>query len=225
MIKKPLNSNVFETAKSITNNAKSLSSLSFLRSTLPLLLSLMSLLVVTGCGFKLRGQLSGDLQNKQIVVDAENYYHPLAVELRRRLQILGAGVKKPGSISEHRPEQSGPEAQSSESPANKTLYVFLSDPLEQTQTLSVDIDGRPLEYELSLQVNAKISMLGNSSTGSTGQIENLEEPVSMRVRRVLVYDKEQLLAKSRERQQILEEMNRALIEQVAERLRIFASRN
>jgi len=168
-------------------------------------LSLLLLLGLSGCGFKLRGQVTGDLQNKSVIVDGVNYYHPLATELRRRLQILGAEVVKlpKENLKDFHPE--------------KSLYIYLNDPVQQQRTLSVDVDGRPLEYELSLQLDARIF--------TYGQDPSTIEPELMRVRRVLVYDKEQLLAKSREKQQMTVEMTRALIDQISERLRIYASAN
>ncbi len=162
------------------------------------------LLSLSGCGFKLRGQISGDLKAKQVIVDAVNYYHPVATELRRRLQILGAELKKL------------PDSESAITLKNdKVLYVYLNEPQQTRRTLSVDIDGRPLEYELALEVDARITTLGQDLSSI--------QPVTIRVRRVLVYDKDQVLAKSREREQIVVEMTQSLIDQISERLRIYAS--
>ena len=166
-----------------------------------LLLITSTLLLLSSCGFKFRGQVTSDLKSVQINLIADDSFGLLTVELKRQLQSLGANLnvtKVKGDF--------------------KIVTVYLGAPKETRNTLSVDKNGRPVEYEFVMDVPINIQPYHETE-------EKISVPDQLHIRRVLVYDNNLLLAKSSERDQVRAEMRRVLVSQIIERIRAYASKN
>jgi len=161
--------------------------------------TMLLVLGLSGCGFRLRGELTGTLEGRKFIVSASDYYSPITVALRRQLNTLGADVLQGSSLLTSKNEQ--------------VTRVTLSKLDEERTTLSVDTNGRPLEYRLQLLVDISIHWPGVSD----------DEKDRVSVRRVLLYDNTQLLAKEREQKEVRHDLQRELIARIVERLRIHAS--
>ena len=160
----------------------------------------MLIVVLSSCGFKPRNKAIQDLNAVVVSIDAQQQFHPLVLRLKRRLQSLGARLETPINGS-------------------AAVLVLISLPVENQKTLSVDETGRPLEYELHIQISVVVAS-NKFQTESTIQIPlDKMKPSTIFARRVQVYDNNQLLAKSREREQVRNALYDVLIEQLIERIR------
>ncbi len=170
-------------------------------------ISLLLILIcsVTACGFKLRGQSNASLDGGTVFIVTEDNFHPVVVDLNRQLLRLGVISQLTTKTFLEK---------NTETDSSATLISFAK-PKEQRKILSVDDTGRALEYELSIEIDVLIETLAAFSSKKGAE----EAPSTMLVRRVLVYDNNQLLAKSREREKVREEMYRVLVGQLIERLR------
>ena len=157
-------------------------------------------MVLTSCGFKPRGKSNQDLSGVIVNIDAQQQFHPLVLRLKRKLQSLGAQLDTKATTS-------------------SAVLVLISLPIESQKTLSVDETGRPLEYELHIQISAVVT--SNNLKHQSSSKLNLNEMTASTIfaRRVLVYDNNQLLAKSREREQVRNAIYDVLVEQLIERIR------
>ncbi len=177
------------------------------KNILWLLLLTTSVILLSGCGFSFRGKTNHDLSGIVVAVDAQENFHPLVLRLKRKLLSSGAIVDQSGL----NPELSAANDLHSN---QQTVLLFVSNPIEKQKTLSVDETGRPLEYELYIEISAIVT---------ANQIENIStqkiNPSKIFARRVLVYDNNELLAKSREREQVRNDIYDVLIGQLIERIR------
>lgn len=160
---------------------------------------LFSILLLTSCGFKFRGQLSANLEDVQIQLTAADSYSLLAMDLKRKLIRMGAKLNV-SHINDHSP----------------AISVYLGNISEARNTLSVDKNGRPVEYEFVLEVPVDIHLY-------QGEDDQNGDKSNLHIRRVLVYDNNLLLAKSSERDQVRKEMRHVLVAQIIERIRAYAS--
>lgn len=170
-----------------------------IKKPVPFYLMLLLSLVLSGCGFKLRGQLSGDLEGTNIYLNADDIFSALSVDLKRQLNMMNVNLNTGGKEV-----------------VKPAVSIFLKNIQEKRRTLSVDKTGRPVEYELILEVDVDIHDLKNNQA---------DDPhwTTMHVRRVQVYDNNLLLAKSKERDEVRTEMRHVLISQIIERIRVYAS--
>ncbi len=171
------------------------------RKIVVIYLMLLLAMILSGCGFKPRGKVNQDLTNVVVNIDAQQPFHPLVLRLKRKLQSLGAQLDSNQSTA--------------------AVLVLISMPVENQKTLSVDETGRPLEYELHVEISAVVTLnliQSASSSYSQPQLDKVT-PSTIFARRVLVYDNNQLLAKSREREQVRNAIYDVLIEQLIERIR------
>ncbi len=174
----------------------------FILSNLPWTI-LLSSIFLSGCGFSLRGQSNLDLTDVIVSIETEEKFHPVAIGLKRKLERFGAKV-----VSDH-------AARGEKTFDNRSIIVLLSNPEEKQKTLSVDDTGRPLEYELRVDLSVVVT---KTIAIKNDQKQNIL-PTSISARRLLVYDNNQLLAKSREREQVRGEIYQVLINQLIERIR------
>ncbi len=146
------------------------------------------LLLLAGCGFQLRG--SGlEMAARQIVfLEAENPYGPL--ERKIKLKLRAASIKVEGHHGS--PDES----------VDKNIIKILRQQ-SQKNIISVDVNGRPAEYEtiISLEVNFSYN-------------NGLKQTKTFSVRRDFRYDSENNLAYDRETETITSEM----YEELANRL-------
>ena len=168
-------------------------------TALRLFLTLFLALGLSGCGFKLRGQLSSDLAGVNVYLNADYIYGALSVDLKRQLKLMDVNLFTSGNEV-----------------IKPAVSIYLKNIREKRTTLSVDKTGRPVEYELTVEVDVDIHELKNNQAN---------EPAwtTMHVRRVQVYDNNLLLAKSRERDEVRAEMRHVLVSQIIERIRVYAS--
>ncbi len=175
------------------------------KNMIRLLLLLFLGLLLCSCGFKLRGQLSGDLKGTNVYLNADDIYSPLSVDLKRQLNLMKVHlVTTPSDVIE------------------PVISIYLKNTREKRTTLSVDKTGRPVEYELILEVEVDIHDLNHEPPD---ELHKKVQPrwTTMHVRRVQVYDNNLLLAKSREREEVSAEMRHALVSQLIERIRVYAA--
>jgi len=165
----------------------------------------MTVMMLSSCGFSFRGKINQDLSGVRINIDAQEKFHPLVLRLKRKLLALGAVISMVDS-----------NLQMKQNATTKATSVLLriSNPIEKQKTLSVDDTGRPLEYELHIEVSVVVT---NQSINPIDSAKLL--PSLIFVRRVLVYDNNQLLAKSRERDEVRAEIYDVLIQQLIVRIR------
>ncbi len=177
------------------------------KNILWLLLLTTSVILLSGCGFSFRGKTNHDLSGIVVAIDAQEKFHPLVLRLKRKLLSSGASVDQSGLNPDH-------SAANDPHSNQQTVLLFVSNPIEKQKTLSVDETGRPLEYELYIEISAIVT---------ANQIENIStqkiNPSKIFARRVLVYDNNELLAKSREREQVRNDIYDVLIGQLIERIR------
>ena len=165
-------------------------------------LLLLTLVLLSSCGFKFRGQEDNNLKAATIIIVAENNYHPIVIGLNRKLLQLGAVVRMAS------------EEDTKMNRLSSGTVIHLSKASEQRKILSVDDTSRALEYEFSIELAVAIKTI----TAHQNRLNTTGAPSTIFVRRVLVYDNQQLLAKSRERDQLRQEMYRVLVRQLIERL-------
>ncbi|RMH35390.1 MAG: hypothetical protein D6694_14745 [Gammaproteobacteria bacterium] len=147
--------------------------------------------LLAACGFQLRGSQSPSLAGYQINVSSPEPFGQLTRSLIHRLRQLGA------ELTAHKaPEQ---------------LTIELGQLQRVQRTLSVDLNGRPIEYEYSLSVPVTVSRRQQVLVRQT-----------FVVHRVLTWDHTRAVARDTEKAQTEQEMARELADSIAEMIRIHA---
>jgi LPS-assembly lipoprotein len=149
-------------------------------------------LLLQGCGFHLRGTVSGSLDGHAIVISAEQPYSRLTAATGRRLRQMG------GTLAA--------------TPDDQAMVLELGTITEDERTVSVDINGRPLEYELTLRVPVRLTDPQGNAAAETAT-----------ARRILIRDTEQPIAREREKDEVREEMMDELARVIAEMVRVHAT--
>jgi LPS-assembly lipoprotein len=154
---------------------------------------LLSLTLLTACGWQLRGSLNLPSDLQSLYIDNQSQGNVTATELGRLLKANNVAL-----------------AESSE---NAQYTIRLTNEREQRRTVSVTSGGESSEYELTYEVDYSIA---NSEgilvvPGATAQVI-----------RSYSYDRDNVIAKGQEEQLIRDEMRPQLASQILNRLRFSA---
>ena len=153
------------------------------------LLALASTVLLTACGFHLRGQDTLELPFQTLYIASANLYTPFVGELKRAVQAAGAQVVD------------APDA------AQLTLHI-VSEKMDKV-ILSLSGAGRVREYQL----NFKISFRAEDQAQ-----QMLIAPAEIVLQRTFSYDDEQVLAKEREEILLQENVRSDAVQQILRRL-------
>jgi LPS-assembly lipoprotein len=152
-----------------------------------ILLSILSLLL-TACGFTLRGSESLSPALAAVKIQSVNNFSPLLRELRPRLQAAEVDLE-PGD--------------------REAVRLVISRDSLRSEVLSVGAQARVREYELIYELTMSV-------IAADGQL--LLEPQQLELRRDYSFDESQLLGKAREEEFLREELYRRMADLVMNRL-------
>ena len=102
------------------------------------------------------------------------------------------------------------------------MLIRLEDVEELNELLTASAEGTPLERELILRANVSwVDMRRDvlDENSETPQVSNIIEPESFRLRRSFAYDDQAILAKEREADFLMMELERDLARRIVIRLR------
>jgi LPS-assembly lipoprotein len=151
---------------------------------------LVSLLVMlTACGFKLRGQVELPVILQDTFIQSENPFTGMARALRSQLEQSGANVL--------------------ESREQASAILIISHERSENRILSVGSSGRATEYELFDEVSFSLS-------DRDGKV--LVATQTLRMTRDLVFDENQLLGTISEAEGIHRQMRASLARQIITRI-------
>jgi len=167
-----------------------------MRVPLRLLLAVLFAALVAGCGFQLRGTLSGNLPYKTMYIAL-----PETADVNIWLQRY---IKASGS-TEILDEPTGAEA----------IFQQLGDSRQKT-ILSVNAQGRVREYRLQLNYRFQV-------TNQKGQV--LVPPNEVSLSRDITFDDSNVLAKDLEEGLLWRDMNNDLVNQIMRRLSLTKPKN
>lgn len=157
-------------------------------------LSIVTLLslVATGCGFHLRGAPTLPNQTSTVVVSSQSLHAPMERALRKQLQLYGL----------HSPSGDG-----SQSNTEQGIEIFLQPENLNRQLLSVYASGQVAEYELIFNVSYTVTFPD-------------KQPLDVKFEVVRDYqdDPDQVLAKTRELELVLDEMRQEAADIIIRRL-------
>lgn len=150
---------------------------------------LLATMLLTACGFHLRGQNALALPFQTLYIQSANPYTPFIGELKRAVQSAGAGIAD------------SPDA------AQLTLHI-VSETMGK-QILSLSGGGRVREYQLSFSVWFNANNREQQQWLAPGEIL---------LSRNLPYDDEQVMAKEREEILLYQDMRADAVQQLLRRL-------
>ncbi|NIB40131.1 hypothetical protein HBA55_11065 [Pseudomaricurvus alkylphenolicus] len=159
-----------------------------------LLLLVLSLSLLTGCGWHLRGSVEMPEGVSAIYVTADNSHGALA-----------SGLKK--ALVAYRIE-------ASDTMDNAQYRIHLSNEQSRRRTASVGNNALAAEYELNMSVDYRIE-------DATGKV--LVPRATAEAQRVYDFDRDAVVAKAQEEKLIDAEMRNQLIQQILRRLRFLSS--
>lgn len=117
----------------------------FKSMTIVMVIFFIPSLLLSGCGFKLRGSGFESLESQTVFLLSENPYGALERNIRKKLSLYSMNVTNSSlvvegstSISDKESEQSG---------------IRIIDIKTNKVPISVDVNGRPVEYETVMSVN------------------------------------------------------------------------
>ena len=147
------------------------------------------LVVLTACGFKLRGNVELPAVLQDTYIQSENPFTGMARALRTQLKQSGANVV------ENREQASA--------------ILIIHHERSENRILSVGSSGKATEYELFDEVSFSLS----DSNG-----KELIAPQTLRMTRDLVFDQNELLGKLSEAEGIHRQMRASLVRQIIMRI-------
>ena len=147
-------------------------------------------LVISSCGFHLRGETVLPVWLKVSHVETDVRYGEVADELRRALRAAGSSVA----------EQSEPA----------TVTVKIEGEQSNRRILSVGGDGRPREYELNYRLSYSVFDHADKV---------LLPPHTVSQTKAYTFDEADVLGKSTERDELWRELRRRAVAAVMNRLR------
>lgn len=153
------------------------------------MLALTSAVLLTACGFHLRGQNTLALPFQTLYIASANIYTPFIGQLKRAVQAAGAQVVDT-------PEE-----------AQLTLHI-VSEKMEKI-ILSLSDAGRVREYQLNFSISFR-------AEDQAQQV--LIAPAEIVLQRTFSYDDEQVLAKEREEILLQENVRSDAVQQILRRL-------
>ncbi|MDH5483783.1 MAG: LPS assembly lipoprotein LptE [Gammaproteobacteria bacterium] len=148
------------------------------------------MLVLTACGFHLRGAYKLPEQMQRTYVQAENQNSELIPYLKRALRSSGV--------------------QLAESPQQATAILHLSHESHNKRVISVDSQGRAREYELSYGVSFELS----------SDTDFAVKPQRLQLQKDFLFDPENVLGKDREEQMLIRDMQSDIVLQIMRKLAV-----
>ncbi|MEQ1837153.1 MAG: LPS assembly lipoprotein LptE, partial [Candidatus Nitrotoga sp.] len=161
-------------------------------------------LLLSACGFHLRGQTSYALPFKSITVRAFNDFSPIVVALKQALQGQGVQILDAPILSQPDPM---PTEQTAKAPINASptqLTLHVASESTSKQVLSLNRAGRVREFQLNYRVMLRVY---------DQQQQDWIFPVTVDLQRNLPYDDTLVLAKESEEAQLYQEMRRDAVQQ------------
>lgn len=162
-------------------------------------------LLLSACGFNLRGQASYALPFKSITVRAFNDFAPIVVALKQALQDQGVQIIDASDLPK---SDQLPEDKTNASPAQLTLYVTAES--TSKQILSLSGAGRVREFQLNYRVMLRVY---------DQQQQDWIFPATVDLQRNLPYADTLVLAKESEEAQLYQEMRRDAVQQIMRQLK------
>ena len=162
-------------------------------------------LLLSACGFHLRGQTSYTLPFKSVTLRAFNDFAPIVVALKQALQDQGVQVIDASDLPKSDPM---PEDKTNPSSAQLTLYVTAES--TSKQILSLSGAGRVREFQLNYRVMLRLY---------NQQQQDWIFPATVDLQRNLPYADTLVLAKESEEAQLYQEMRRDAVQQIMRQLK------
>ena len=150
---------------------------------------LLSLIMLTACGFKLRGDVELPPILQETYIESGNPFTGMARALRVELEASGARIV--------------------ESSEQATAVLKIVNERSENRILSVGSTGKASEYELFDEVTFQLA-------DRNGKV--LVKQQNLRIIRDLVFDENQLLGKVSEAEQLHVQMRRSLARQIFTRI-------
>ena len=147
------------------------------------------LLQISGCGFRLRGQVEVPEELKLVHIAGSAEFAPLTLELRRVIQRSGARVMS--------------------SRADATSIITITNETFKKQVISVDSQGRAAEYGLIYTFYFNVAKADEQVIVPQQKIEVLRD---------YRFDPDNVLAKDAEETQIRKDMIRFAVRQMMRRI-------
>ena len=160
-------------------------------------ITLMSSLLLMGCGFKPRGSGYESLKGQQIILFTENPYGELERSVKTTLGVYSVKVDTSTALYSQSATEVGDQVIRQSSDQEKDIQknaIQITDIKFQKNILSVDINGRPAEYETLITVDVSY-ILKNTTEQS---IQNKLQTQQFSAQRDYRYDKNNTLADDRE---------------------------
>lgn len=149
----------------------------------------LALLLLSACGFKLRGSVELPPVLQDTYIESNNPFTGMARSLRSELEVAGANVLEDKEAA--------------------TAILVIHNERSENRVLSVGSSGRATEYELFDEV-------GFSLQDADGK--SLVAPQTLRQTRDLVFDENELLGKVSEAEGIHRQMRASLARQIIMRI-------
>ena len=149
-----------------------------------------AILVLEGCGFRMRGSIDGDVNLPSTFVQGQDQYRGITPAIKRILK--GSGV------------------QLTEDPASAEVILKILGERQTRRVLSVSSStGKVREYELNYQVDFSLDKKGG---------ESLIEKQTISLVRDFTFDETAVIAKQNEENAIYKDMQSNAIRQVLQRV-------
>lgn len=159
-------------------------------------LLLVTLFVMTACGYQLRQPFTLPAEYTPVQIQVPRQYRQLRATLEEQLRLSFVPVAKQG-------EKAG-------------LLIRLEDVREDNELLTASAEGSPLERELILRASVRwVDAAG----------KEVLEKEDFRLRRAYAYDDRAILAKAREAEFLMAELERDLAQRIVIRLRQLSETN
>ena len=157
------------------------------------LILVSALLLLSGCGFHLRGDIDLPAGLQQMYVDGAAKHSTLGLELRRSLKTSGVNVVNDASAAQ--------------------VILKVSPPAFERRLLSVSgASGKTAEYELIYTLNVSLQ-------DRKGKV--VLAPQKLRQLRDYTYDQNNVLGKGDEQSRLQVDMQRDLVRQILNRLQAY----
>ncbi|MCK4743019.1 MAG: hypothetical protein KAT25_04305 [Sulfuriflexus sp.] len=157
------------------------------------LILVSALLLLSGCGFHLRGNIDLPAGLQQMHIDGAAKHSALGLELRRSLKTSGVNIVNDASSAQ--------------------VILKVSSPSFKRRLLSVSgTSGKTTEYELTYTLNVSL-------VDRKGNV--LLAPQTLRQLRDYTYDQNNVLGKGDEQSRLQADMQRDLVRQVLNRLQAY----
>lgn len=150
------------------------------------LVLLTSLLLLSGCGFKPRGSGYDALSGQQIILFTDNPFGALERSIKATLRAYAVDISTSSLAG-------SPDLPNSDDNGIQISHIQID-----KNVLSVDVNGRPVEYETLISVTVNFSF--------KKAVDTKQLPQQFSIQRDYRYDKNNTLADDRELEKLIAEM-------------------